>query len=235
MLVPSASTPYLEAGPNTGGKKSRSLLSMLKRKTSRVNVRPGSSGADDGADIYYHFLAIINEFTVDGYNSWSQSTLHLAGPSTAPSNGLPPSPTTNSSNQKKTRKPSRARAQPQPVPEFTLDTNLDEMDGIIARPVPQNQYQYKQPPWRDDGSDGSHIGGHNIVGTTGMAGVQSPTAAFFTDPFSAFPSTPSSGGVPKPLPEPPLQANGHRPGSPTAGVGPTNGKHVCWSGWQDTD
>ncbi|KAG8790211.1 hypothetical protein FRC12_012501 [Ceratobasidium sp. 428] len=70
----------------------------------------------------------------------------------------------------------------------------------------------------------------NIVGPTGLTGVQSPTAAFFTDPFSAsvFPASPRSTGtgsmiVARQIAEPPLQANGHRPGSPTAGVSPSSG------------
>ncbi|CAE6444827.1 unnamed protein product [Rhizoctonia solani] len=209
-LAPPLSGGYGEPGPSSAAsKKSKNLFSRLKRKASRANVRPGSSGADD--DTF----------------SWSQSTLNLAGTATSASNNLPPSPTAPTGNQKKVRKTSRARAQPQPVAEFTLDTNLDEMDGIIARPIP-GQHQYKQPPWRDDGSDGSHIGGSAIIGRTGMPNVQSPTAAYFTDPFSnpVFPATPSTGGVPKPLPEPPLQVNGHRPGSPTAGVGPISSRNI---------
>ncbi|CAE6507918.1 unnamed protein product [Rhizoctonia solani] len=208
-LAPPPSVGYGDPGPSSNAsKKSKNIFSSfsrLKSKASRVNIRPGSSGADDD--------------TLFG----SQSTVNLP----ATSNGLPPSPTTATNNQKKTRKTSRARTQPQPVSEFTLDTNLDEMDGIIARPAP-SQHQYKHPPWRDDGSDGSHIGGSNIIGRTGMPGVQSPSAAYFTDPFSnaAFPSPPSTGGVPKPLPDPLLQANGHRPGSPTAGVGLTTTRNV---------
>ncbi|CAE6510591.1 unnamed protein product [Rhizoctonia solani] len=205
-LAPPSSIGYGEPSPSSAsGKKSKGILSRLKRKASRVNVRPGSSGADDETF------------------SWSQSTLNLPGPPAT----LPPSPTTATSGQKKARKTSRARAQPQPVAEFTLDTNLDEMDGIIARPTP-NQSQYNRPPWHDDGSDGSHIGGSAIIGRTGMPNVQSPTAAYFTDPFSnaVFPATPSTGGVPKPLPEPPLQVNGHRPGSPTAGVGLTSTRNI---------
>ncbi|KAG9120992.1 cysteinyl-tRNA synthetase, partial [Ceratobasidium sp. 392] len=186
-------------------KKPKSLLSRLKRKASRANVRPGSSGGDE-----------------ESYSAYSQSSLSLAGPSNSGSVALPPSPPANFSIQKKNRKTPRARgAQPQPVAEFTLDTNLDEMDGIIARPGPQH------PPWHEDGSDG-HM--NNIVGPTGMTGVQSPTAAFFTDPFSgsAFPTSPRSTGtgstiVARQIAEPPLQANGHRPGSPTAGVGPSTG------------
>ncbi|KAG8763264.1 cysteinyl-tRNA synthetase [Ceratobasidium sp. 423] len=208
-LAPPGSVGYGDPGPSsTTSKKSKNIFSSfsrLKSKASRVNIRPGSSGADDDN------------------MSGSQSTVNLPGTSS----GLPPSPTTAMGSQKKTRKTSRARTQPQPVSEFTLDTNLDEMDGIIARPVP-SQHQYKHPPWRDDGSDGSHIGGSNIIGRTGMPGVQSPSAAYFTDPFSnaVFPSTPSTGGIPKALPELPLQANGHRPGSPTAGVGPTTSRNI---------
>ncbi|CAE6472561.1 unnamed protein product [Rhizoctonia solani] len=211
-LAPPPPMGYGEPGPSSSAnKKSKGILSRLKRKASKANVRPGSSGMDDAMDAF----------------PWAQSNLTLAGSSASASTVLPPSPTTMTGGQKKSRKTSRARAPPQPVSEFTLDTNLDEMEGIIARPTP-NQQQYKQPPWRDDVSDGSHIGGATIIGRTGMPGVQSPTAAFFTDPFSnaLFPSTPSTGGVPKPLPEPPLQVNGHRPGSPTAGVGPTNVRNI---------
>ncbi|KAJ1304897.1 hypothetical protein OPQ81_006031 [Rhizoctonia solani] len=203
-LAPPSALGYGEPGPSSAsGKKTKGIFSRMKRKASRAKLRPSSSGADDDA--------IFN----------------LVGPTTSASTGLPPSPTTATGSQKKARKTSRARAQPQLTAEFTLDTNLDEMDGIIARPGP-NQHQYKQPPWRDEGSDGSHIGGSNIIGRTGMPNVQSPTAAYFTDPFSnaAFPSTPSTGGIPRPLPEPPLQVNGHRPGSPTAGVGPTTTRNI---------
>ncbi|KAG9085530.1 hypothetical protein FS749_004350, partial [Ceratobasidium sp. UAMH 11750] len=207
-VTPPTPVGYGEQGSSTNAtKKPRSLLSRLKKKASRANVRPGSSGGDD-----------------ESYSAYSQSTLSLAGPSTSPSAALPPSPPANFSIQKKNRKTSRARntgAPPVPVAEFTLDTNLDEMEGIIARPGVQH------PPWHEDASDVSRM---NIVGPTGMPGVQSPTAAFFTDPFSgsAFPSTPRSAGTgstvgPKQILEPPLQANGHRPGSPTAGVGPSSG------------
>jgi hypothetical protein len=172
---------------------------------------------------YYYSLSPSPDCVLEAYSSYSHSSLTLAAPSISPSAVLPPSPPANFSIPKKARKTSRARVQTQPVAEFTLDTNLDEMDGIIARPGPQ------YPPWHDDASDGSHIGhgGGNIVGPTGMTGVQSPTAAFFTDPFSgsAFPlASPSAASsiVPR-IPEPPLQVNGHRPGSPTAGVGPSTG------------
>jgi hypothetical protein len=170
----------------------------------------------------------LPDFALEAYSVYSQSSLSLAGPSISPSTALPPSPPANFSIPKKARKTSRARAQPQPVAEFTLDTNLDEMDGIIARPGPQ------YPPWHEDASDSSHLGhgGGNIVGPTGMTGVQSPTAAFFTDPFSgsafplASPGSAASAVAPR-IPEPPLQANGHRPGSPTAGVGPSTGIGGC--------
>ncbi|KAG8790027.1 cysteinyl-tRNA synthetase [Ceratobasidium sp. 428] len=204
-LAPPAPMGHGEVSPSTSKKPKGILLGLLKRKTSRANVRPGSAGGDE-----------------ESYSTYSQSTLSLAGPSNSTPNILPPSPPANSHAPKKKAKTSRARAQPQPVAEFTLDTNLDEMDGIIARPGPQ------YPPWHDDASDGSHMS--NIVGPTGMTGVQSPTAAFFTDPFSAnvFPASPRSTGtgstiIARQIAEPPLQANGHRPGSPTAGVGPSSG------------
>ncbi|KAG8700196.1 hypothetical protein FRC09_006120 [Ceratobasidium sp. 395] len=204
-LAPPAPMGHGEVSPSTSKKPKGILLGLLKRKTSRANVRPGSAGGDE-----------------ESYSTYSQSTLTLAGPSNSTPNILPPSPPASSHAPKKKAKTSRARAQPQPVAEFTLDTNLDEMDGIIARPGPQ------YPPWHDDASDGSHMS--NIVGPTGMTGVQSPTAAFFTDPFSAsvFPASPRSTGtastiIARQIAEPPLQANGHRPGSPTAGVGPSSG------------
>ncbi|QRW08570.1 adenylate cyclase [Ceratobasidium sp. AG-Ba] len=201
-LAPAVPAGYGETGPSAQ-KKPKSLLSRLKRKASKANVRPGSAGGED-----------------EPYSVYSQSSLSLAGPSTSPSTILPPSPPANFSITKKSRKTSRARnAQPQqPAPEFTLDTNLDDMGGIIARPGQQH------PPWHEEHTP------DNVVGPTGMVGVQSPTAAYFTDPFSgnAFPASPKSTGtgstvVPRAMPEPPLQMNGHRPGSPTAGVGPSNG------------
>ncbi|KAG8790212.1 hypothetical protein FRC12_012502 [Ceratobasidium sp. 428] len=110
-LAPPAPMGHGEVSPSTSKKPKGILLGLLKRKQA------GST-----CDL--------------GRRAETKSTLTLAGPSNSTPYILPPSPPASTNVPKKKAKTSRAQAQPQPVTEFTLDTNLDEMDGIIARPGP---------------------------------------------------------------------------------------------------